>query len=87
MLGKPQTILLRKLLIILEKNKSETPTKKIGDITSRTTQNDMPTTSMQKEPVSKEIDDQSNFSNLIKIQTSFNIENKLAKLKIPIPLT
>jgi len=37
--------------------------------------------------MTKEIIDQYELPNLVKIQTSFNIQNELAKLKIPIPLT
>lgn len=68
------------------KKKVETPAKKIVDSVSTTTQTDIPTTSQQKEPISKEITNQFDFPNPIKIQTSFNTENELEKLKIPIPL-
>ena len=68
------------------KKKVEIPVKKVVDNASKTTQIDVPTTSQQKEPMTKQITEQFELPNSIKIQTSFNIENELEKLKIPIPL-
>lgn len=68
------------------KEKVEVIVKKIVDSVYKTTQTDVPTTSQQKEPITKQITDQSKLPNLIKIQTSFNVENELEKLKTPIPL-
>jgi len=64
------------------KKKVEIPVKNIFDDVSKTTQTDVQTTSQQKEPIKKKNTDQSELPNLIKIQTSFNAENELEKLKI-----
>lgn len=64
----------------------ETLVKNKVDNVSKITQIDVPTTSQQKGPISKQITEKFDFPNVIKIQTLFNIGNELARLKIPIPL-
>lgn len=68
------------------KKKVEIPVKKVVDNVSKTTQTDVPTTSQQKEHMTKKIIKQAELPNLSKIQASFNIENELEKKKILIPL-
>lgn len=77
---------IKKTIDNFVKNKVETHVKNIVDNVSKTTQTHIPTSTQQKEPITKQIIDQYDLPNLIKIQTSFNIENELAKLIIPIPL-
>jgi len=47
---------------------------------------EMLTTSKQPELITRTIADKIDFSNLLKSQTPFNIENEIVKLKISIPL-
>lgn len=68
------------------KKKVEIPIKKIVASVSKTTQIDIPTTNQKREPITKKKTYRSALLNLIKIQTSLNIENELENLKIPIPL-
>lgn len=69
------------------KEKLEIPVKMVVDSVAKTTHIDVPTTIQQKYPMTKQITEQLELPNSIKIQTSFNIENELEKLKIPIPFT
>lgn len=69
-----------------EKKNTENVTKKTIDVSTKTTQTDIPSTSQQAGPVTKVVVERDDLSNLLKIQTPFNIENELAKLKIYIPL-
>ena len=57
------------------------------DISSKNAQVDVPTTNQKTELVTKVVAKMSDFSNLLKSQTPFSIENELAKLKIYITLT
>lgn len=56
------------------------------DTPSRTAQTDFRSTSQQTKLAIKMVVDKSDFPNLLKNQTPFNIENELAKLKNYIPL-
>lgn len=60
---------------------------KIIDVSTKTVQTDIPSTSQQTELITNIVVERDDFSNLLKTQTSFSIENELAKLKIYVPLT
>jgi hypothetical protein len=77
----------KKIPDIPPKKNTEVPTKKSSDIVSKTTQTDIPSTSQPKDISQKDVVEKQDVPNPNKTQTSFNIENELAKLKIPIPLT
>ena len=64
----------KKIVDNSSKKTIEIPSKNVVETTSKTTQTEIPTTSHQKEPVSKEIIDTPDFMNLNRFRTSFNIE-------------
>ena len=66
---------------------TESPAKRTFYISSKTVKTDVPTTSQQTKPATNVAAEKYDFSNPIKSQTPFSIENELAKLKISIPLT
>lgn len=84
---KPAKTPTKKNVDILTRKNLDVPIQKKPDTTSKSIQTNDPSTNQPRDISLNYLVDRKEASNLNKAQTSFNIENELAKLRIPIPLT